>query len=73
MTTVAPKRWKFSEEKVLIDNYSEKTIKELMDLLPNRDENAINCKIKRLKKQNRIASNKTEDAVNRSYQQRSRK
>ena len=70
---MASKRWKFSEEKILIESYNEKTIKELMDALPGRDENAINCKIKRLKKQNRIVSNKSEDTVSRSYQQRSRK
>lgn len=65
--------WKFSEEKILIENYECKTIKELADMLPDRDENAINCKIKRLKKQNRIATNKTEEAVSRAYQQRGRK
>lgn len=70
---MATKRWKFSEEKILIENYNDKTIKELQELLPNRDENAINCKIKRLKKQNRIVSNKSDDAVSRAYQQRTKK
>ena len=68
---MAAKRWKFSEERILIDNYSSKTIYELMELLPKRDQDSINCKIKRLKKQSRIDLNKSEDTVARSYKQRS--
>ena len=64
------KKWKFSEEKILIDNYSSSTIKELMVLLPGRDGNHINMKIKRLKKQNRLTVIKSEEAVKRAYKQR---
>ena len=67
---MAAKRWKFSEEKILIDNYSSKTIYELMELLPTRDQDSINCKIKRLKKQSRIDFTKSKEAVARSYKQR---
>ncbi len=64
------KKWKFSEEKILIDNYPNSTIKELVVLLPGRDQNNINMKIKRLKKQNRLTEAKTEEAINRAYRQR---
>lgn len=64
------KRWKFSEEKILIDNYSTSTIKELIELLPGRDQNNINMKIKRLKKQNRLTETKSDDARSRAYKQR---
>jgi len=64
------KKWKFSEEKVLIDNYANKTIKELIVLLPGRDQNNINMKIKRMKKQGKLELHKTDEAVNRSYKQR---
>lgn len=64
------KKWKFSEEKILIDNYSSNTIKELIELLPGRDQNNINMKIKRLKKQNRLTDTKSDDAIDRAYKQR---
>lgn len=64
------KKWKFSEEKIIIDNYSSSTIKELIELLPGRDQNNINMKIKRLKKQNRLTDIKSDDAINRAYKQR---
>lgn len=64
------KKWKFSEEKIIIDNYSTCTIKELMELLPGRDQNNINMKIKRLKKQNRLTDIKSAEAINRAYKQR---
>lgn len=64
------KKWKFSEEKILIDNYSSCTIKELIKLLTGRDQNNINMKIKRLKKQNRLTDVKSAAAINRAYRQR---
>lgn len=64
------KKWKFSEEKIIIDNYAITTIKELLELLPERDQNSVNMKIKRLKKQNRLTEVKSEEAINRAYRQR---
>ena len=66
------KKWKFSEEKILIDNYNSKTIKELIDLLPGRDQNNINMKIKRLKNQNKLVGGKSTVAIDRAYRQRQR-
>jgi len=67
---VARKSWTYSEEKILIDHYNNKTISELISMLPGRDQDAINSKIKRLKKQNRIVSGKSADTVARAYTQR---
>ncbi len=67
---MARKNWTYSEERVLIDNYSTSTIGELIGLLPNRDADAINCKVKRLKKQNRLIEGKTKETVERAYLQR---
>ena len=61
------KRWTFSEEKVLIDNYAESTIFELIGLLPGRDLDSINCKIKRMRKQNKITVHKTPETVSRAH------
>ena len=61
------KRWTHTEQKVLIENYNNCTIFELMELLPNRDRNAINCKIKRLKKDNQLKGNKDPSVVSRSH------
>jgi hypothetical protein len=66
-------KWKFSEEKILIDSYSSNTIKELLELLPGRDADAINCKIKRLKKANRLELTKDADTIERAYKQRNTK
>jgi len=66
------KSWKHSEDKILIENYNTKTIKELMDMLPDRSQDSINCRIKRLKKVNRIIEGKTEETKTRSYIQRER-
>ena len=63
-------RWLFTEEKILIENYSSKTIKELLEMLPGRDQDAINCKIKRLKKQSRLDLAKSQETVERAYKQR---
>jgi hypothetical protein len=64
------KGWRFSEEKILIDNYNHKTIIELQELLPGRDADSINSKIKRLKSSGKIVGNRTEEAKKRAYEQR---
>jgi len=64
------REWKFSEEKILIDNYHTSTIEELMDILPGREQDSINAKIKRLKKAGRIRGGKTEETIDRAYEQR---
>ncbi len=61
------KRWTFSEEKILIDNYSTSTIFELIEVLPGRDLDSINCKIKRMRKQNKIVGHKTSETVSRAH------
>ena len=62
--------WSHTETRVLIDNYIKCTIKELEMLFPERSRESINNKIKRLKSQGRIAEGKTEDTVQRAYEQR---
>ena len=64
--------WKFSEEKVLIANYEKKTIRELEAMLPGRNADMINAKIKRLKAMGRLDKGKDDDTVQRAYQQRGR-
>jgi len=64
------KRWTYTEEKLLIDNYSITTIKELMARFPGRDEDSINSKVKRLKAAGKIKGGKTEETKQRSYEQR---
>jgi hypothetical protein len=64
------KDWNSAEEKILIDNYTDKTIHELMPLLPRRSQESINNKIKRLKAAGKIKGGKTEEVVKRSYDQR---
>ena len=64
--------WNYSEEQILINNYASKTIKELQSLLPGRDMDSINAKIKRLKKLGKIVGGKDEAAVERAYIQRGR-
>ena len=65
------KTWLFSEEKILIENYASKTIKELLELFPGRNEEAINSKIKRLKVEGKI-DKKDDETIKRSYEQRSK-
>jgi len=67
------KFWTTTEEKLLIENYSRLTIKELEALLPGRDRESINSKIKRLKKEGKIKEEKNNDAVQRAYLQRGEK
>ncbi len=69
---VRKRGWKFSEEKILIENYNEKTILELEELLIVRDADSINSKIKRLKAAGKIVGGKTEKTRNRAYRQRVR-
>jgi len=67
---VRKKRWAYSEEKILIDKYSTTTIKELIIMFPGRDEDSINSKVKRLKAKGKIVGGKTEETIQRSYDQR---
>lgn len=69
---MARKGWTYSEEKILINNYNTKTIKELKLLLPGRKMDSINSKIKRLKASGKIKDGKTEDTKDRSYIQRTK-
>ena len=64
------RKWSFTEERVLIENYNECTIKELEMMFPERGRESINNKIKRLKSAGKIAEGKTGDTVQRSYEQR---
>jgi biotin operon repressor len=61
--------WKKIEEKILIEKYATHTIKELVELIGRTDE-AINNKIKRLKQEGKIKSEKDPDTVKRAYLQR---
>ena len=65
--------WTYSEEKKLIEHYHTKTIKELAVMFPNRTNESINNKIKRMKAQGKIKDGKTNDAIKRAYDQRRRK
>lgn len=64
------KDWSSSDEKKLIDNYSIKTIQELILMFPKRSQYSINNKIKRLKAEGKIKGGKEGDAVKRAYNQR---
>lgn len=64
--------WTFSEERILKENYNNKTIKELEVLLSGRSREAINNKIKRLKLKGKIIESKSKSAIQRSYKQRGR-
>jgi hypothetical protein len=67
------KSWKFSEEKILIDNYNTKTISELKELLPGRDADSINSKVKRLKVAGKIVGVKADETRKRAYIQRTKR
>ena len=62
--------WSYTEEKVLIDNYNNCTIKELEMMFPERSRESINNKIKRLKAAGKIAEGKDDETVQRAYEQR---
>lgn len=64
------KGWGYSEEKALIANYNNLTIKELEQMFPGRSRESINNKIKRLKRSGKIKDNKDTSTVKRSYEQR---
>lgn len=64
------KSWTFSEEKLLMENYESKTIKELIVMFKGRTPESINNKIKRLKKAGKLAGGKTDTTKQRSYIQR---
>lgn len=70
---MARKSWRFSEERILIENYESKTITELEEMLPGRNADSINSKIKRLKTLGKLKGYKSDDAVKRAYQQRHEK
>ena len=62
--------WNFSEEKKLRENYSTKTIFELMEMFPGRSQESINNKIKRMKRAGKLTGDKKDDVVQRAYEQR---
>lgn len=62
--------WTYSEEKLLLEKYTDSTIKELEELFPNRSRESINNKIKRLKAQKKLAEDKSKEAIDRAYKQR---
>ena len=64
------KNWTYTEERILIDNYNTKTIKELEQMLPGRQADSINCKIKRLKATGKIVEGKDDETIKRAYLQR---
>ena len=64
------RKWLGSETKLLIDNYKTKSIKELMELLPERSQDSINNRIKHLKVAKKIKEEKSQEAIDRSYRQR---
>jgi hypothetical protein len=62
--------WSYTEERLLIENYDSMTIKELEELIPGRQADSINCKIKRLKSLGKIVEGKKEEVIDRAYKQR---
>lgn len=67
---MARREWTFSEEKILIEHYNTKTIKELVVILTNRGRESINNKIKRMKANGKINEGKTDETKDRAYHQR---
>ena len=61
--------WSTEEEELLIENIESSSIKELMELLPDRTKKAINRKIEKLRAAGKIGYKKS-DAVKRSFYQR---
>lgn len=64
--------WRSIEEKLLIENYSVKTIQELMELLPKRSQESINNKIKRLKAAGKLIGGKESEVIQRAYDLRNK-
>jgi len=67
-TVVRP--WAAAEEKLIIDNYKDKTIFELCEMLPDRTVESINCKIKQLKRKGKITGMRNLETIERAYKQR---
>ena len=67
---LARKKWLYSEKALLINNYHDKTIAELEQMLPDRTADMINAEIKRLKAAGKIKGGKTDDTIQRAYLQR---
>lgn len=65
-----PSGWRYTDEQLLIRYYPVMTIKELKRFFPNRTEDSINAKIKRLKERGKISENKDRDTINRALRQR---
>ena len=65
------KRWASFESSFLVDSFKLFTIKELMAQFPDRTQDAINCKAKRLRKLG-WTLRKTKSAKARAYRQRRR-
>ena len=57
---VRRKKWTHTEKLKLAENYETATIKELMEMLPDRTADMINAQIKRLKKVRKIEGRKEE-------------
>lgn len=69
---VRMKDWSYSEEKFLLENYKDLTIKELEQRFPNRSRESIYNKIKRLKRNGKLNEGIDEETRKRSYLQRSK-
>jgi hypothetical protein len=69
---VRTKSWSYSEEKFLLENYKDLTIKELEQKFPNRSRESIYNKIKRLKRTGKLKEGIDEETRKRSYSQRSK-
>ena len=69
---VRTKGWSYSEEKFLLENYSNLTIKELEQKFPNRSRESIYNKIKRLKRVGKLKEGIDEETRKRSYLQRNK-
>jgi hypothetical protein len=69
---VRTKSWSYSEEKFLLENYKELTIKELEQKFPNRSRESIYNKIKRLKRTGKLKEGLDEETRKRSYLQRNK-
>jgi hypothetical protein len=67
---LARRTWTYTEEKILLDNYHDCTIKELEKLLPARSRDSINKKIKVFKAKGKIKTGKSVEAISRAYIQR---
>lgn len=64
------KVWKYSEVKLLIENYN-KTTEELTKLLPSRNKKSINRKLENLREEGKVGHRST-DTIKRAYLQRKR-